>query len=186
MDQQTVIDITRRWISSIVIGLNLCPFAQRVFSSDRIRYVVTDALDESALLEVLAGELKLLASTPMECVETTLLIHPRVLGEFLAYNEFLGAAELLIEDVGLRGIIQLASFHPDYQFAATEPGAVENYTTRSPYPMLHLLREDSVTQVANGPIDLDAIPRHNIETLKSLGKKKVLEMLRAIEEGSRD
>jgi len=179
MDKQAIIEATRRWISSIVIGLNLCPFAQRVFKTDKIRYAVTEAADEIALLEDLAVELKALAGSPLETVETTLLIHPRAFADFLDYNDFLGEAERWVLNLGLRGVIQIASFHPDYQFDGTEPDAVENFTNRSPYPMLHLLREESVTEVAGDPEELLAIPRRNIETLRSLGKEKVLEMLKA-------
>jgi uncharacterized protein len=179
MDKQTVIDGTRRWISSMVIGLNLCPFAQRVFNADMIRYVVTDAEDERTLLKNLACELKALASSPISSVETTLLIHPRALGNFLDYNAFLDVGERLVEDLGLRGTIQIASFHPDYQFAGTDPDAVENYTNRPPYPMLHLLREESIAKVASDPDELIEIPRRNIETLRGLGKEKVLERLKA-------
>lgn len=183
MDKQTVIERTRRWISSMVIGLNLCPFARRVFEADRIRYTVTDAEEEPALLVDLARELEALASSPISSVETVLLIHPRALGNFLHYNEFLGAGERLIEDLGLRGVIQLASFHPRYQFAKTAADDVENYTNRSPYPMLHLLREESISAIAGGPDELLDIPRRNIKTLRGLGRKKVLEQLKTIEDG---
>jgi len=183
MDEQSVIDGTRRWISSMVIGLNLCPFAQRVFKADKIRYVVSDAHDEAILLKDLAGELEALASAPISSVETTLLIHPRVLGNFLAYNDFLGVGERMVEDLGLRDTIQIASFHPDYQFAGTDPGAVENYTNRPPYPMLHLLREESISQFATDPNELLEIPRRNIEILRKLGREKILEKLKAIEDG---
>jgi hypothetical protein len=183
MDQQIVIDATRRWISSMVIGLNLCPFAERVFNADKIRYVVTDAQDERTLLKVLAGELEALASSPIAVVETTLLIHPRALGHFRDYNDFLDVGERLVVDLGLRGTIQIASFHPDYQFAGVDPGAVENYTNRPPYPMLHLLREESISQVAGDANELLEIPRRNIETLRILGKEKILERLKAIEDG---
>jgi uncharacterized protein len=182
MDQQTVIDGTRRWISSMVIGLNLCPFAQRVFKADKIRYVVTDAQDETRLLQDLAGELQALASSPISRVETTLLIHPRALGNFLDYSDFLDVGDRLVGDLGLRGTIQIASFHPDYQFAGTEASAVENYTNRSPYPMLHLLREESISAVASDPNELLAIPRRNIETLRGLGRERILEQLKAIED----
>src|SRR5207253_1163416 len=102
---------------AVVIGLNLCPFARRVFAADKIRYVVSDARDEGRLLQDLAGEVQALAASPAAEVETTLLIHPRALGDFCDYNDFLGAAERLVEDLGQRGVIQLASFHPGYQFA---------------------------------------------------------------------
>lgn len=182
MDHQTAIDATRRWIHSIVIGLNLCPFAQRVFDADRIRYVVTDAEDEAALFAALAGELKALAAAPIATVETTLLIHPRAFRDFLDYNDFLDPAEQLIEDLGLQGVIQIASFHPDYQFAETAPDAVENYTNRSPYPMLHLLREESVSRAASDPNELLEIPQRNIETLRALGKASLLARLKAIQD----
>jgi hypothetical protein len=183
MDDATVIDRTRRWIASIVIGLNLCPFAQRVFDADRIRYVVTDAADNAGLLSDLACELEALAASPMASVETTLLIHPCVLADFLDYNDFLGAAEQLLGDLDLEGTIQIASFHPDYRFADTTADAVENYTNRSPYPMLHLLREESVSAVAGDPRGLLEIPRRNVDTLRKLGREKILEMLKAIADG---
>ena len=180
MDASSVIDATRRWIASIVIGLNLCPFAQRVFDADRIRYVVSDAADESGLLADLARELEELIAAPISAIETTLLIHPLALADFLDYNDFVGAAEQLIANVGLRGTIQIASFHPKYQFAGTDADAVENYTNRSPYPMLHLLREESITAVAEDRKALLEIPRRNMETLKNLGIAKIREKLVAI------
>jgi hypothetical protein len=183
MDKQVVIEGTRRWIASIVLGLNLCPFARRVFEADKIRYVVSEATDELTLLNHLAAELKALALSPIAAVETTLLIHPRALGDFLDYNDFLGVGERLARDLGLRDTIQIASFHPEYQFAGTDADAVENYTNRSPYPMLHLLREESISEVASDPNELLEIPRRNIETLRKLGKKAILEKLKAIEDG---
>jgi hypothetical protein len=181
VDERAVIDGTRRWIDSMVVGLNLCPFARRVFKADLVRYVVSDARDETALLEDLAGELEALASSPRSVAETTLLIHPAALRSFLDYNDFLGPAERLVGRLGLRGTIQIASFHPDYQFAGAGPDAVENYTNRSPHPMLHLLREESVTEVASDPDELAEIPRRNAETLSRLGRERILERLRRIE-----
>ena len=186
MDPQTIIAHTRRWIADMVIALNLCPFARRVFESNKIRYAVSLAEDEKKLLKDLEAELKKLAKTSIAVLETTLLIHPRVLGEFLAYNDFLDRAEACVQALGLRGIVQIASFHPEYQFASTSADAVENYTNRSPYPMLHLLREESVTAVANDPDELRAIPVRNIETLNRLGKEKILAKFRAIREGGAD
>lgn len=184
MDQEVVIGTTRRWISSMVIGLNLCPFAQRVFAADKIRYVVSDAEDEGSLLNDLSSEVNTLISSPISVIETTLLIHPCVLGAFLDYNDFLDAGEQLIEELGQRGIVQLASFHPEYLFAGTDPGAAENYTNRSPYPMLHLLREESISAVADDPDELLEIPQRNVETLKRLGLTKILEKLKEIEDYS--
>jgi hypothetical protein len=181
-NQQTIIEVTRRWISSMVIGLNLCPFAQRVFQADKVRFVVTSAQDESALLKDLADELKLLVSSPITAIETTLLIHPCVLEDFLGYNDFLDAAEQLVRKLRLEGILQLASFHPNYQFAGTDPEAVENYTNRSPYPMLHLLREESITDIAGDADQLLEIPERNIQTLRTLGRQKILERLKGVKE----
>jgi hypothetical protein len=178
MNHESVIDATRRWIASIVIELNLCPFARRVFEADLIRYAVSDAEDEAALLADLAAELKSLAAAPMTTVETTLLIHPRVFLDFLDYNDFLDPAERLVRKLGLEGVVQIASFHPAYRFADADPDAVENYTNRSPYPMLHLLREESVSAVAGDPDELLEIPRRNVETLRRLGLAKMLEKLK--------
>jgi hypothetical protein len=166
-----------------VIGLNLCPFAQRVFKTDKIRFAVSQAETEPRLLGDLARELEYLTVTPITSVETTLLIHPHVLAHFPDYNDFLDRAERLIEELGLRGTIQLASFHPEYQFAGTDVGAVENYTNRSPHAMLHLLREVSISQVAGDPNELLEIPRRNVETLRGIGKENILKKLKATQDG---
>lgn len=180
MERRVVIDETRGWIAAVVIGLNLCPFAGRVFRDGKIRYAVSPAADEEALLRDLGDELRALAAAPIAELETTLLIHPQALARFLDYNDFLGRGERLAADLGLKGVIQIAGFHPDYHFAGTDPDAVENYTNRPPYPMLHLLREESISRVAGDPAELLAIPRRNIETLRSLGKEKLLEKLKSI------
>src|SRR5687767_3998325 len=120
MDKQAAVGATRRWIASVVIGLNLCPFAQRVFNAGAIRYVVTDARDEEALLADLAGELEALGSSRDAGVETTLLIHPHALADFLDYNDFLAVADRLVGRLGLRGVVQIAGFHPGYRFAGTD------------------------------------------------------------------
>ena len=182
MEDQTVIDHTRRWISTMVIGLNLCPFARRVFEAETIRYVVCKAKDESALLADLCREMESLASTPIEAVETTLVIHPHVLGDFLDYNDFLDIAEGRLADLGFEGVLQIASFHPAYRFADVGADAVENYTNRSPYPMLHLLREESVSAVSGDADALLEIPQRNVETLRALGRKKILAMRKTIVE----
>src|SRR5437879_842874 len=161
----------------MVIGLNLCPFARRVFEADKIRYTVSDARDEQRLLRDLAAELRGLATCPTSNIETTLLIHPLVLGNFPDYNDFFGRGERLVGKLGLRGTLQIAGFHPDYQFAGTDRSSVENYTNRSPYPMLHLLREESISRVATEPSALQEIPQRNIETLRRLGMEKILEKL---------
>jgi len=165
----------------MVIGLNLCPFAQRVFKANKIRYIVSEARDEITLLKDLAGALEELVSAPRSRFETTLLIHPYALGHFVDYNNFLDAAERLVEELDLRGTIQIASFHPNHRFAGTDPSALENYANRSPYPMLHLLREESISEVASDPRELLEIPRRNNETLRGLGRDKILKKLEAIE-----
>ena len=160
---------TRLWIERAVIGLDLCPFAKAVYVGDRIRYRVSAADDEASLLAELAHELSMLHATPAQTCETTLLIHPRVLGDFADYNAFLDAADGKIDSLGLRGQIQIASFHPGYQFAATAPDDIGNFTNRSPYPMLHLLREASVERAVAAIPDAATIFERNIETLQRLG-----------------
>jgi hypothetical protein len=155
MNEAAVIADTRRWIETLVIGLNLCPFARRVFAGGLIRYAVTPAADPEALRAALA--------------------------DFLDYNDFLSDADRLVDDLGLRGVIQIASFHPRYQFAGTRPDDVENYTNRSPYPMLHLLREDSVSAANENEEAVAGIPERNIATLRALGLTRVREMLKPID-----
>lgn len=162
---------TRNWLEKAVIGLNLCPFARAVYAGDRIRYVVSDATTIEALLEVLAAELELLAETDEGKTETTLLIHPQVLGDFLEYNDFLELADALVEELGLDGLLQVASFHPQYQFAETGPDDVTNFSNRSPYPTLHLLRESSVERAVATHPDTEQIYRDNIKTLRQLGQE---------------
>ena len=161
---------TQRWLERAVIGLNLCPFAKAVHVKQQVRFVLSSAATSEALLEELGNELVRLRDTPAEDIDTTLLIHPQVLGEFLDYNDFLDDADDLLEALELDGVIQIASFHPQYQFAGTEPADIENYTNRSPYPMLHLLREDSVARAVAAFPDPDAIVERNLETLRKLGQ----------------
>ena len=177
IDHQAIIENTKRWISSVVIGLNLCPFAKRVFQADLIKYVVSEAVNEEELLTDLWVELTSLANAPISQTETTLLIHPLALENFLDFNDFLAIADKLIAQLKLRGTIQIASFHPSYQFEGTEPEDVENYTNRSPHPMLHLLREESITKVAGDENELLEIPERNVKLLKSLGREKMLQLL---------
>jgi hypothetical protein len=166
---EAVLTDTRAWLERAVIGLELCPFAKAVYVSDRIRFSVSAAGDEDALLEDLKRELSALNSTPQQTCETTLLIHPRVLSDFTDYNVFLDLADGQLGSLGLRGTIQIASFHPRYQFAGTTPDDIGNYTNRSPYPMLHLLREASVERAVVTIPDAAAIYERNIETLRQLG-----------------
>lgn len=160
---------TQRWLQRAVIGLNLCPFAKAVHVKDQIRYVLSSATTTDALLEELASELLWLNDTDPALVDTTLLIHPQVLNDFLDYNDFLEQADAALDALGLEGELQVASFHPDYQFAGTRPDDAENCTNRSPYPMLHLLREASVERAVAAFPDPDAIVERNIATLEKLG-----------------
>jgi len=160
---------TRRWLERAVIGLNLCPFAKAVHVRDQVRFALSEARTPEALLEDLGAELLRLRDTPAEDTDTTLLVHPEVLGDFLDYNDFLDEADALVAELGLEGVIQVASFHPQYQFAGTRADDIENFTNRSPYPTLHLLREDSVTRAVAAFPDPDAIVDRNIETLRRLG-----------------
>jgi hypothetical protein len=164
-----VIAATRDWLEKAVIGLNLCPFAKAVHAGNQIRYAVSDAQTPEALLADLVRELQMLAAPDRTDVETTLLIHPRVLVDFLAYNDFLDIADAAVEELGFAGTIQVASFHPQYRFADTEPDAIENFSNRSPYPMLHLLREESVERAIAAFPDVARVPERNIETLRSIG-----------------
>ena len=164
-----IVRATREWLEKAVIGLNLCPFAKAVHVRGQIRYAVSDARDKATLLADLRAELQALHAAPPEQIDTTLLIHPDVLQDFTDYNAFLVPAEAAIEDTGLPGEIQLASFHPQYQFAGTAPDDIENYTNRSPYPMLHLLREASISRAVQAFPDARAIYETNIATMKKLG-----------------
>jgi uncharacterized protein len=166
---EEVIAATRAWLERAVIGLNLCPFAKSVHVKNQIRYAVSAAQTPEDLLADLVTELRILhAASPSE-IDTTLLVHPRVLDDFLDYNDFLELAEAAVADAGLEGEIQVASFHPQYQFAGTRPEDIENCSNRSPYPTLHLLREASIERAVAVFPDASRIFERNIETLRRLG-----------------
>ena len=175
MSEGSVVQVTRKWVEDVVVGYNLCPFAKRELVRDRVRFVVSEADNEDSLLQVLQTELLRLDVEPE--TETTLLIHPHVLQSFADYNEFLGAADGLLTYLDLEGVYQIASFHPDYQFADTAPDAAENYTNRSPFPMLHLLREASLEAAIDSHPDVDGIPERNIDLMNKLGAEKMREIL---------
>jgi len=168
-DGPDVIAETRTWLEQIVIGLNLCPFAKAVYVKNQVRFVLSDATTPEALVEQLAEELVLLRDTPAEQIDTTLIVHPDVLTDFLDYNDFLDNADAAIEALDLQGILQVASFHPQYQFAGVAPDDVSNYTNRAPYTTLHLLREDSVARAVDVYPDPDVIVERNIQTLDRIG-----------------
>jgi hypothetical protein len=174
MNEQAIIESTRRWVEKVVIDLNLCPFARRELVNERIRFAVTDAQTQEELLLALQRELIELADD--NSVETTLLIHPGALNDFQDYNDFLDVADGLVQVLDLEGVLQIASFHPQYQFAGTTEDAVENYTNRSPWPMLHLLRESSLEHAIASYPDTADIPEQNIQRVEGLG----LETMKAL------
>jgi hypothetical protein len=169
-DPAHVLAATRDWLEKAVIGLNLCPFAKAVHTKGQVRWVVSDATAPEDLLVELEAELQHLAATEPETTDTTLLIHPGVLQDFLDFNDFLGAADALLERLGLDGTLQIASFHPRFQFAGTQPDDISNCTNRTPYPTLHLLREASIDRAVEAFPDAEAIYERNIETLQTLGR----------------
>jgi hypothetical protein len=156
-------------VNRAVIGLNLCPFAKAVEVKRQVRYVVTDAASPEALRERLCAEIRLLAAAPPAEIETTLLIHPGTLTDFGEFNDFLAVAEAAIAELGCEGVLQVASFHPQYQFAGTSADDVSNATNRSPYPTLHLLREESITRAVAGFPQTESIFEANIRTMQALG-----------------
>lgn len=165
----------RRWVDLMVVGLNLCPFAKAEVVNQRVRFVETETQSEVQLLEDLAVELSLLAESP--AIETTLLVHPQVLKEFADYNQFLDEVDALLHGMQLDGELQVASFHPDYQFAGTAPDDAENYTNRAPYPVLHIIREASIeNRLASYP-DAGAIPERNIKLMNKMGRQQLQGLL---------
>ena len=175
LNNEEIIKAVQRWVEHFIVELNLCPFAKREVVKNRVRYVVTDAETEEQLLVALEAELEFLEESTL--VETTLLIHANILQEFYDYNQFLDLADGLLQEMRLDGIFQIASFHPQYQFGGTDMDDAENYTNRSPYPILHLLREDSLERVITEHVDVDQIPLDNIELMNNLGVDKLKAML---------
>lgn len=161
---------TRAWVERAVIGLNLCPFAKGVQSKGQVRYVCSPATGPDELLDALREEIRLLLATPESEVETTLLVHPFVLQDFVDYNDFLDLADAALEELDAEGELQVASFHPDYCFADARPEDVTNATNRSPYPSLHLLRESSVDRAVEAFADPEAIYEANMRTMEELGE----------------
>ncbi len=168
-EAETIIAATQLWLEKAVIGLNLCPFAKAVHVKKQIRYVVSTAATPEALLEELISELRALQDADPEKIDTTLLIHPYVLTDFLDFNDFLDTVDIAVAEPEFNDEFQIASLHPQYQFAGTVPDDIENYTNRSPYPTLHLLREESVDRAVAAFPDADQIVDNNVETLKELG-----------------
>jgi hypothetical protein len=174
---ENIIKEVKLWVDTVVIDLNLCPFAKRERDRDSIRYVVSRAISEEDLLIDVFRELELLNNDPE--VETTLLIHPFVLINFLDFNQFLSLTDALLVNENLDLTYQIASFHPQYQFAENEPEDAENYTNRSPYPMLHLLREASLDKAIDAHSDIHGVPKRNCRLLREMGSEQMKALLRA-------
>jgi len=172
-----VIAATRHWLTRAVIGLNLCPFAKAVHIKGQIRYFVSAATEAPALLDDLERELSALAQCDAQQTDTTLVIVPHMLASFDDYNDFIYFSERLLKSLRLSGVLQIASFHPHYQFADTAPDAIENYTNRSPYPIFHLLREASVARAVEAFPEAAEIYERNQQTLRELGREGWLEWL---------
>ena len=166
---ESALEETRAWVERVVIGLDLCPFAKAPQRKGQVRYVLSEARDGEALLAELVDELNRLAETPAGRIETTLIVHPHVLADFADYNDFLGVAEDAVVELGLEGVLQVASFHPGYRFEGVAADDVTNATNRSPYPTLHLLREESVERAVAAFPDAEAIYEANMETMRRLG-----------------
>jgi len=169
MTDEEVIQQTRHWLEKAVIGLNLCPFAKAVYVKNQVRLVVSHARHADDLLEELDRELDLLVATAPEELDTTLLIHPTLFDDFLDFNDFLEVAEGVVDEHELEGVVQLASFHPKFQFDGTEADDIGNYTNRAPFAMLHLLREASIDRAVEAFPQAEAIFEENIKTLEKLG-----------------
>lgn len=170
VEQEHIISQVQSWLAEVVIGLNLCPFAARPTKAGQVRFVVSEARDEESLLQDLQSELERLETTAPSTLETTLLIIPHMLRDFMDYNLYLNWVDQLIARRGWEGEFQVASFHPDYQFEGTDAEDAENLTNRSPYPILHLLREQSLENMLARYPDSDQIPENNIQRMTRLSE----------------
>ena len=167
--REIAITDTVRWLERAVIGLNLCPFAKGPHIKGQIHYAVSEAKGLEGLRDELIEELKALQAVPAEERETTLLIVPHMLRDFLDFNDFLDEADGVLQELDLEGEFQVASFHPDFQFADTEPHDITNFTNRSPYPMLHLIREASIDRAVEAFPEAEMIYEANMATMEKLG-----------------
>lgn len=177
-NDEDIVKSVRKWVNTFVMDMNLCPFAKSEMLNNRVRFATTKAISEEELLRSLQDELEFLNSD--SSVETSLLIHPNVLQDFHDYNQFLSYADELLQDMGLEGIYQIASFHPHYQFGGTNPDDAENYTNRSPYPLLHLIREASLERAIEEYPDVDQVPIRNVALMNSLGHSKLQKLFESL------
>jgi hypothetical protein len=171
IDPDTVRQSIENWVNKFVIGFQLCPFAAREWQNNRVRISICEAVSPNDLIQHLADEIERIVKD--ENIETTLVVHPFVLAEFEDFNEFLDIADQLIETLDLDGVLQWASFHPDYQFADSEQDDPENYTNRSPYPVLQILREESLSRAIDKHPDIDQVPIDNMNLMREIGCEKL-------------
>jgi uncharacterized protein len=176
--------LTRQWFEAVVLGLNLCPFAHKPAREDTIRFVVSAATTDTELLDALVLEMQLLADTPTTTCETTLLITPLLLGDFYDYQFFLDEANRRLKQHGWKGVFQLASFHPNYCFAGTLPEEASNLTNRSPYPIIHILREASLEKVLAHVDQPELIPQENMRKMDALSPNKKSKLFPYLAESS--
>ena len=176
-NHDAIVNTVNRWIDKFVVRYQLCPFAHAAVGRGQIRFVNTSVNKRKRLLAELESEL--LTLTQDDSIETTFLIHPNVLQDFYAYNEFMSEGNRLVQQLNLEGVVQIAGFHPHYEFAGAGYDAPENYANRSPYPMLHLLREDSITQALDVHPDINGVPKRNQDTLNRLGQKALARLWEA-------
>ena len=185
LSDDDIIALTRSWVEQAVIGLNLCPFAKSVARKNQIEYRVSHAREPEALLQDLQTSLQTMLDTPAESIDTLLLIHPWVLNDFFDFNDFTGLADELLDQSGLSGVLQIASFHPQYQFAGVAADDVTNATNRSPFPTLHLLREDSLDRAIDSVPDTDQIVERNLAQMNALGDAGLRELQERIVQSAR-
>jgi hypothetical protein len=177
--------VTRAWTREIVVGMNLCPFAKAPFEQGKVKIVVCGAKDRQEAYRAYLGELEFLANRTDEVTETTLIVYPNQFSDFDDYLDFIDLAESCIEEADLEGVVQVASFHPRYQFEDTAPDDVTNFTNRSPYPVVHLLLEDSVTWAVENHPDVEGIPTRNILKMRELGLERMEELMNSIRLGAK-
>ena len=170
-EERDVIQATQHWLDKAVIGLNLCPFAKAVVAKQQVRMVVSMDSEPEQVLQMLQQEMQLLIDTDAEVIDTTLLIAPHLLPDFLDFNEFLFDCDSVLASMELEGVLQIADFHPRYQFAGTQPDDISNFTNRAPFPTLHLLREESMDKAVAAFPDASLIYERNVEVLEALGRE---------------
>jgi hypothetical protein len=170
IESQVVAD-TQAWLDKAVIGLNLCPFAKAVVAKQQVRMVVCMDSEPEQVLQMLQQEMQLLVDTDAAVLDTTLLIAPNLMPDFLDFNEFLFDCDSVLVSMELEGVLQIADFHPRYQFAGTQPDDISNFTNRAPYPTLHLLREESIDKAVAAYPDASLIYERNVEVLEALGRE---------------